>query len=329
MMVSHLMDSEKKELAQNRRHARRFALIRKLKHIFEKSRERVRFYYFAPLNLVTVLAIIALSCNTTQPTLTPPTPMAVSTIAPSNTSTPAITQVPTFTATRSPTLTAAATATVTGESGTVMSVVDGDTIDVNIGGAVKRVRYIGMNTPESNQPCYREATNANATLVSGKTVRLVKDVSETDRFGRLLRYVYVGVIFVNAALIEQGYAEAVEYPPDTTQAVYLESLEAKARAENLNCYAIGVFGGVTVAFTATKATLPTSPTVLTATIRAQSTATPTVVTSGNCDPAYPTVCIPPPPPDLDCKDIPYRRFKVLPPDPHRFDGNKDGVGCES
>lgn len=48
-----------------------------------------------------------------------------------------------------------------------------------------------------------------------------------------------------------------------------------------------------------------------------------------CDPSYPTVCIPPPPPDLDCKDIPFRRFKVLPPDPHRFDGDHDGIGCES
>jgi hypothetical protein len=48
-----------------------------------------------------------------------------------------------------------------------------------------------------------------------------------------------------------------------------------------------------------------------------------------CDPAYPTVCIPPPPPDLDCKDIPYKNFKVLPPDPHKFDSDHDGVGCES
>ncbi len=49
----------------------------------------------------------------------------------------------------------------------------------------------------------------------------------------------------------------------------------------------------------------------------------------NCDPNYPTVCIPPPPPDLNCSDIPYRSFTVLPPDPHGFDGNKDGIGCES
>jgi len=48
-----------------------------------------------------------------------------------------------------------------------------------------------------------------------------------------------------------------------------------------------------------------------------------------CDPAYPTVCIPPPPPDLDCGDITFRRFTVLPPDPHKFDGDHDGIGCES
>lgn len=47
-----------------------------------------------------------------------------------------------------------------------------------------------------------------------------------------------------------------------------------------------------------------------------------------CHPSYPTVCIPPPPPDLDCGDIPYRNFTVLPPDPHNFDSDNDGIGCE-
>ena len=51
--------------------------------------------------------------------------------------------------------------------------------------------------------------------------------------------------------------------------------------------------------------------------------------SGNCHPSYPTVCIPPPPPDLDCGDISYKRFRVLPPDPHNFDREGDGIGCES
>lgn len=55
---------------------------------------------------------------------------------------------------------------------------------------------------------------------------------------------------------------------------------------------------------------------------------PPALPSGSCDPSYPDVCIPPPPPDLDCGDITYRRFRVVPPDPHRFDANNDGVGCE-
>ena len=55
--------------------------------------------------------------------------------------------------------------------------------------------------------------------------------------------------------------------------------------------------------------------------------------AANCAPSYPDVCIPPPPPDLDCGQIPYRNFRVIynvpSPDPHRFDGDRDGIGCES
>ena len=55
-----------------------------------------------------------------------------------------------------------------------------------------------------------------------------------------------------------------------------------------------------------------------------------IVGPTNCDPSYPDVCIPPAPPDLDCGEISHRRFRVLPPDPHGFDGNDDdGLGCES
>ena len=59
------------------------------------------------------------------------------------------------------------------------------------------------------------------------------------------------------------------------------------------------------------------------------TPTPTQPPRANCDPSYPDVCIPPPPPDLDCGDIPHRNFRVLPPDPHRFDTDRDGIGCET
>lgn len=69
---------------------------------------------------------------------------------------------------------------------------------------------------------------------------------------------------------------------------------------------------------------PPQPTPTTAT----SLPTPTQQGRGNCHPSYPTVCIPPSPPDLDCGEIPYRQFQVIGADPHRFDGDKDGIGCE-
>ena len=119
----------------------------------------------------------------------------------------------------------------TAEPGTlaqVTHIVDGDTIDVRINGATFRVRYIGINTPEMTEPCGPSAKDANALLVAGKTVRLVKDVSETDRFGRLLRYVYVDNLFVNGELVLHGWADAVRYPPDTAMAELLEYYESIA-----------------------------------------------------------------------------------------------------
>lgn len=92
----------------------------------------------------------------------------------------------------------------------------------------------------------------------------------------------------------------------------------------------------TTSTTAPPTTTTITTTVVTATTRMVTT-TVTVATTpatrsavDDCSPAYPTVCIPPSPPDLDCPDIPFRRFTALPPDPHRFDGSDDdGIGCES
>jgi hypothetical protein len=82
-----------------------------------------------------------------------------------------------------------------------------------------------------------------------------------------------------------------------------------------NTYSITTSGPPTLGAPATETTVLPLP------------ATPT--NPPNCDPAYPTVCIPPPPPDLDCGDIPYRKFTVQAPDPHHFDGDHDGIGCEN
>ena len=128
-----------------------------------------------------------------------------------------------------------------GEQAQVVNVIDGDTIDVQLNGQTVRIRYIGVNTPERDEVCYGDATRANADLVSGKTVTLIKDQSETDRFGRLLRYIYVGNVFVNEQLVEQGYAEVVSYPPDTAQYDYFRRLEDAARSANRGCHPTGIF----------------------------------------------------------------------------------------
>ena len=92
------------------------------------------------------------------------------------------------------------------------------------------MRYIGIDTPERDMPNFDEATEANRQLVEGQTLLLVKDVSETDRFGRLLRYIYLpDGTFVNAQLVESGYAQAVTYPPDVAFADHFRQLQEQAR----------------------------------------------------------------------------------------------------
>lgn len=120
---------------------------------------------------------------------------------------------------------------------TVTRVVDGDTIRVQIAGEEFRLRYIGIDTPETVDPrrpvqCFgQEASERNRQLVEGQVVGLEKDVSETDSFDRLLRYVWVGDQMVNAALVEEGYALASTYPPDVRYAELFASLQARARED--------------------------------------------------------------------------------------------------
>jgi len=108
----------------------------------------------------------------------------------------------------------------------VVGVVDGDTIIVE-GGLV--VRYIGIDAPEKNEALYLQAQKANEELVRGKRVRLEKDISDKDSHGRLLRYVYLDGIFVNAELVRAGLADAKAYLPDVKYQAYLEAVEKEAR----------------------------------------------------------------------------------------------------
>ncbi|XOB46405.1 MAG: thermonuclease family protein [Candidatus Nealsonbacteria bacterium] len=122
----------------------------------------------------------------------------------------------------------------------VIKVIDGDTIEIEKG---YKVRYIGIDTPETVHPskpveCFGiEASNKNKELVEGKKVRLEKDVSETDKYGRLLRYVYVNDVFVNDYLVRQGYAYASTYPPDVKYVEQFVQAQREARENDRGLWA--------------------------------------------------------------------------------------------
>ena len=122
-----------------------------------------------------------------------------------------------------------------GVSAQVLRVIDGHTIEVSINGETYKVRYIGIDTPESKHPEKsvesrgQEAAAKNEELVGGQVVELEKDVSETDQYGRLLRYVWVGDVMVNAELVRQGYAQVSTYPPDVKYVDLFQQLEQEAR----------------------------------------------------------------------------------------------------
>ena len=119
-------------------------------------------------------------------------------------------------------------------SATVLRVIDGDTVEVRLGGAVEDVRYIGVDTPESVAPgrpveCFGEAAGElNRDLVEGEVVRLVFDEELRDRYGRLLAYVHAGPLFVNAELVRRGYARTLEIEPNTARADLFARLEQRA-----------------------------------------------------------------------------------------------------
>jgi len=98
---------------------------------------------------------------------------------------------------------------------TVIRVIDGDTFEIYSG---DKVRLICVDTPEKGEGGYEEATEYLESLILDKEVRMEKDVSETDKYGRLLRYVYVNVtggeVFVNREIVQEGYGEVFEYGED-------------------------------------------------------------------------------------------------------------------
>ena len=134
------------------------------------------------------------------------------------------------------------------EHGEVVRIVDGDTIIVRIDGREERVRYVGVNAPEladvergRDAECGAvEAALANRELVGGRSVALERDVSDRDRFGRLLRHVWIeldGSRLVTEALVGSGAIRARSYPPDTKRDPQLDAAEGVARAAGRGIWA--------------------------------------------------------------------------------------------
>ena len=115
------------------------------------------------------------------------------------------------------------------EQALVTKVIDGDTVELADG---RRVRYLGIDTPESGEYYAEEATARNKELVEGKTVELQRGKRDQDEYGRLLRYVYIDGVFVNAELIVQGYATAYIFDPDDRYSQILVQLEQYAKMKN-------------------------------------------------------------------------------------------------
>jgi len=238
------------------------------------------------------------------------------------------------------------------EQAQIMSVTDGDTIRVSVDGVEDRVRLYHIDAPETRNPnmapqCGGTEATAFMEYVLGfapnGTVWLEYDQTQRDRYDRRLAYVWFElkgeVYLVNEVLVRTGWAESQTYKPDVRYRTQLNEAEQfsveKVLGVRLLC---GKFGQPLDAqpsprqiaearrmqpdqeqFAAVAPTPPPAP-----------SAPQPPAGNGQCDPSYPDVCIPPVSVagDLNCKDIPHRRFTVLPPDPHRFDGDGDGFGCE-
>ena len=130
----------------------------------------------------------------------------------------------------------------TGRVYQVQRVIDGDTFVLSTG---ERVRLIGIDTPETHhprkpkEPYGKEATRFTKRMVEGKDVALKFDKDRYDRYKRLLAYVYVDGVFLNAELVKKGLARATEYKPNVKYSKLFSKLERKAKSKKL-----GIWSGI-------------------------------------------------------------------------------------
>lgn len=119
---------------------------------------------------------------------------------------------------------------------TVVRVIDGDTIDIE---NETRIRLLGIDSPERKTCFYQESKDALKALIEGKDIRIEKDISGSDKYDRLLRYVYVPAdnpedddVFVNEYLIRQGFAMTFAVAPDNRYRDLLARAQEEAQKNN-------------------------------------------------------------------------------------------------
>ncbi len=176
--------------------------------------------------------------TTTLSTTTTTAAPTTTTAAPTTTTTTTASTATTRSTTTAPVPPAVAAGLPAGDDATVVRVVDGDTIVARVAGRDERVRFIGIDTPETVHPqrpveCFgREAAAHTASLIGpGTAIRLVYDVARTDRYGRTLAYLYRAEdgLFVNLALVRDGYAQVATHPPNVRHVEAFTAAQREAR----------------------------------------------------------------------------------------------------
>lgn len=167
------------------------------------------------------------------------TPTLTQTVEPTNTS------IPTSTIPANPTISVPGLSTYScvnqsalREQATLVRITDGDTIVVMLNGQEYKVRYIGMDSPEIGSKYAQEASDYNAKLLASGELVMIKDTSETDRYDRLLRYVFSDGKFVNYEMVKAGLAKSGSWPPDTSCDLPFSFAQSSAKTNKLGLWLI-------------------------------------------------------------------------------------------
>jgi micrococcal nuclease len=195
--------------------------------------------------------------------------------------------------------------------GVVTRVIDGDTLDIkttNDEGDIITIRLVLVDAPESNEMGYTEAKTFVSENCLDKPAIVDPDNNQDLSYGRFVAVVYCDGVNINEAVIAAGLAD-----------IYKSFCAISEFANTDWAQKYGCENNDSGFFSSRSSN----------NYNGSSKDSKTGEITDNCDSSYSGVCIPSPPPNLDCGDIPHKNFGVLSPDPHRFDGEGDGIGCES